>query len=124
MVVKNIQIHGVIINGKWIYKSKIESKNFCYPQAKLSHHLLSSRPRLIQITLECLIVVQSPHPLLINFSIFSHQGHSYFNPLVYWLLGKVSNPDKFFGTIYLCGLFGNFSKQTALLYCVFFCKFV
>ena len=31
---KNIQIHGSVISGKWIYKSKIESRDFYYLQGK------------------------------------------------------------------------------------------
>ena len=55
-----------------------------------------------EIYIQCLIDV----PPLINFSIFFHPGHSYSNPPTpppcLLFLGKVSNPDKLFETIYLC----------------------
>ena len=56
-------------------------------------------------TFEGLIDVPPPSPLLINFSIFFHPGHSYANPpppTTTELLGNVSNPDKLFETIHLC----------------------
>ena len=35
MVVKNTQIYGVEISGKWFASKKIESRHFCYPQENI-----------------------------------------------------------------------------------------
>ena len=55
-------------------------------------------------SLSLLLMPYRKHPTspLINSSIFFLPGYSYFNPRVYELVEKVSDPEKLFETIYLC----------------------